>query len=90
MLKNMRFNLNENLLPAEKAHLLMLMTSIGRPDMISKVVAGELTRNEVKDLIAPLKTLVANCENDKDPNSSAVLIGPVAGSILGKFEKFLG
>ena len=87
MLKNMRFNLNENLLPAEKGPLMMLLTSMGRQDMVSKVVAGELTRNEVKDLIDPLRKLIANAE--KDPASSSPLIASAARSILGKFESFL-
>ena len=89
MLGNMRFDINEKLTPNEKGNLNMLMMSMGRPDMLGKVMGGSLTRNEVKDLIDPLKTLVANCENDSDPNSAAAMIAPVAKSILAKFEDFL-
>ena len=89
MLNKMRFDLNENLLPTEKAHMTMLMMSMGRPDMLGKVMGGELTRNEVKDLVEPLRRLVKNCENDTDPNSSAKSIGPIAKSILDKFDAFL-
>ena len=87
MLKKMRFNLDENLQPTEKGPLMMLMTSMGRQDMVSKIAAGELTRNEVKDLIDPLKKLIANAE--RDPASVSPLIASVARSILGKFESFL-
>lgn len=90
MLGKMRFDINEKLTPAEKGNLNMLLMSIGRADMIGKVMGGSFTRNEVKDLIDPLRNLVANCENDSDPNSAAPMIGAAARSILGKFEAFLG
>ena len=90
MLGNMRFDINENLTPNEKANLNMLFMSMKRPDLLNKAMGGALTRNEVKDLIDPLKTLITNCENDNDPNSAADLIGTVAKSILGKLEAFLG
>jgi hypothetical protein len=44
MLGNMRFDISKNMTPNEKAHLNMLMMSMGRPDMLGKVVSGSHTR----------------------------------------------
>jgi len=88
MLKG-KFLLDENLTPNEKGHLTMLMMSVGKSDLMGRILSGELGRNDVKELKVFLEKLIANCEADSEPNSASEQIASVSRSIVAKFEDFL-